>query len=139
MSIIEQTNQEKLCWDKLHQTPTTQLKYKACQIIMDGSWRHMTSSCLCSDLQSSPLKQPLDFETSTSFNLQIDARNPEQLQKGLQYGAESSTSVTVELTDVDEAPEFSTEVREVTVFENATKGTVLLTVEAKDPEGKEIG
>lgn len=59
--------------------------------------------------------------------------------KGLEYGSESSAFVSVSLTDIDEAPEFSVDIMEVTVPENTTKGSVLLTMEAKDPEGKEIG
>ncbi|XP_060906554.1 cadherin-17 [Labrus mixtus] len=82
--------------------------------------------------------KPLDFEASPVFNLQIDARNPEPLMKGLEYGAESTAFVSVSLTDVDEAPEFSMDILDVTVPENTTKGSVLLTVEAKDPEGKDI-
>lgn len=82
--------------------------------------------------------KPLDFEASSTYKLQIDARNPEPLMAGLEYGAESTTIVEVSVTDVDEAPEFSLDVLDVTVPENTTKGSVLLTVEAKDPEGKDI-
>lgn len=59
--------------------------------------------------------------------------------KGLTYGSNSSTFASVSVTDVDEAPEFSMDILDVAVPENTTKGSVLLTVEAKDPEGKEIG
>lgn len=83
-------------------------------------------------------RQPLDFEASPSYQLQVDARNPEPLMKGLQYGSESSAFISVSLTDVDEAPEFSLNILDVAVPENITQGSVLLTVEAKDPEGKEI-
>ncbi|XP_071772931.1 cadherin-17 [Centroberyx gerrardi] len=83
--------------------------------------------------------KPLDFESSPSHQLKIDARNPEPLMKGLEYGSESSTSVSLSVTDVDEAPEFSLDVLDVTVPEDTSAGTLLLTVEAKDPEGKEIG
>lgn len=82
--------------------------------------------------------KPLDFESSATYKLQIDARNPEPLMKDLEYGSESTAFVSVSLTDVDEAPEFSLDILDVTVPENTTKGSVLLTVEAKDPEGKEI-
>lgn len=58
---------------------------------------------------------------------------------GLEYGNKSTTFVSVSITDVDEVPEFSMDILDVTVPENTTKGSVLLTVEAKDPEGKEIG
>lgn len=87
-------------------------------------------------MSSSP--QPLDFEASPTYHLQIDARNPEPLMAGLEYGSESSTFVSVSVTDVDEDPEFSEDNLEVTVPEDVAKGTVLLTVEAADPEGKEI-
>lgn len=81
----------------------------------------------------------MDFESSPTYKLQIDARNPEPLMEGIEYGGESTAFVTVSVTDVDEAPEFSLDVLDVTLPENTTKGSVLLTVEAKDPEGKEIG
>lgn len=84
------------------------------------------------------IAKPLDFETSSTYNLKIDARNPEPLMKGLEYSSNSSTSVQVTVTDVDEAPEFSLDVLDVTVPEDTNKGTVLIKVEAKDPEGKEI-
>ncbi|XP_035019448.2 cadherin-17 [Hippoglossus stenolepis] len=82
--------------------------------------------------------KPLDFEASPTYKLQIDARNPEPLMTGLEYGIESTAFVTVSVTDVDEAPEFSLDFLDVAVPENTTKGSVLLNVEAKDPEGKEI-
>uniref|UniRef100_A0A8C6V1C4 Cadherin 17, LI cadherin (liver-intestine) n=1 Tax=Neogobius melanostomus TaxID=47308 RepID=A0A8C6V1C4_9GOBI len=82
--------------------------------------------------------KPLDFETSSSYNLKIDARNVEPLMKGLEYGKESSASVQLEVTDVDEAPEFSLDILDVTVPEDIAKGTVVLKVEANDPEGKDI-
>ncbi|XP_070691301.1 cadherin-17 [Pempheris klunzingeri] len=85
------------------------------------------------------IARPLDFESSSTYKLQIDARNPEPLMTGLQYGSESTAFVTVSVSDVDEAPEFSLDILDVTVPENTTKGSVLLTVEAVDPEGKEIG
>ncbi|XP_039974065.1 cadherin-17 [Xiphias gladius] len=83
--------------------------------------------------------KPLDFESSPTYKLQIDARNPEPLLEGMEYGNESTAFVFVSVTDVDEAPEFSLDILDVTVPENTTKGSVLITVEAKDPEGKEIG
>ncbi|KAM9782826.1 cadherin-17 [Neosynchiropus ocellatus] len=82
--------------------------------------------------------KPLDFETFPTYNLQIDARNPEPLMKGLEYGSESTAFVSLTVTDVDELPEFSLDILDVTVPENTSRGALLLTVEAKDPEGKEI-
>ncbi|KAK7886767.1 hypothetical protein WMY93_026388 [Mugilogobius chulae] len=84
------------------------------------------------------IAKPLDFETSSSYNLKIDARNPEPLMAGLEYGSESSATLQLTVTDVDEDPEFSLDVLDVTVPEDVAKGTVLLKVEAKDPEGQDI-
>ncbi|XP_077383453.1 cadherin-17 [Festucalex cinctus] len=84
------------------------------------------------------IAKPLDFESSSSYKLKIDARNPEPLMRGLEYGDESTAFASVSVTDVDEVPEFTMDVLDVVVLENITKGSVLLTVEAKDPEGKEI-
>uniref|UniRef100_A0A3Q3VQ10 Cadherin domain-containing protein n=1 Tax=Mola mola TaxID=94237 RepID=A0A3Q3VQ10_MOLML len=85
------------------------------------------------------IAKPLDFESSPTYRLQIDARNPEPLMKGLEYGSESTTFVSVSVTDVDEAPEFTMDILDLAVPENMTKGSELLMVEAADPEGKEIG
>ncbi|CAN9514243.1 unnamed protein product [Ophioblennius macclurei] len=82
--------------------------------------------------------KPLDFESSATYNLQIDARNPEPLMKGLEYGEESTAAVFLTITDVDEVPEFNLDIMDVTVPENITTGSELFTVEAKDPEGKDI-
>ncbi|XP_061675972.1 cadherin-17 isoform X2 [Syngnathoides biaculeatus] len=84
------------------------------------------------------IAKPLDFESSPSYKLKIDARNPEPLTSGLEYGPESSAFVSVSVDDVDEAPEFGPDVSDVAVAENVTGGAVLLTVEARDPEGKDI-
>ncbi|KAM9805986.1 cadherin-17 isoform 1-T1 [Syngnathus typhle] len=84
------------------------------------------------------IAKPLDFETSSSYKLKIDARNPEPLMSGLEYGSESTAFASVSVTNVDEVPEFNLDILDVVVAENTTKGAVLLTVEAKDPEGKEI-
>lgn len=85
-----------------------------------------------------PLLQALDFESSQSYNLQIDARNPEPLMQGLEYGKQSTASVSVTVLDVDEPPQFDTDIQEVSIPENTAAKSVLLKVEAKDPEDKEI-
>lgn len=57
--------------------------------------------------------------------------------QGLEYGQESTASVSVTVLDVDEPPQFVTDIHEVSVPEN-TAAEVLLKVEANDPEHKEI-
>lgn len=82
--------------------------------------------------------QPLDYELQNVFNLKIDARNPEPLIKGVEYDERATTIVVIQLVDVDEPPKFEVESLHVNVPENITIGTVIMTAEAKDPEGKTI-
>ncbi|KAJ8004939.1 hypothetical protein DPEC_G00141490 [Dallia pectoralis] len=82
--------------------------------------------------------KPLDYETTTTYDLRIDARNPEPLIKGLEYGDKSSANVSVFIVNVDEPPAFDQDILDISVFENTTGGATLLKVDAKDPEGKEI-
>ncbi|XP_059423900.1 cadherin-17-like [Carassius carassius] len=84
------------------------------------------------------IARPLDYELQSIFNLQIDARNPEPLIKGVEYNENATTFVVIQLVDVDEPPQFDVETLNVNVPENITVGTVIMTAEAKDPEGKTI-
>uniref|UniRef100_A0A671MUT1 Cadherin-17-like n=1 Tax=Sinocyclocheilus anshuiensis TaxID=1608454 RepID=A0A671MUT1_9TELE len=84
------------------------------------------------------IARPLDYELQSVFNLQIDARNPEPLIEGVEYTENATTYVVIQLVDVDELPEFEVETLNVNVPENITVGTVIMTAEAKDPEGKTI-
>ncbi|KAG7282188.1 hypothetical protein CRUP_034935 [Coryphaenoides rupestris] len=83
--------------------------------------------------------KPLDFEAFPTYTLKIDARNPEPLMKGLDYDDKSSASVFISVTDVDEDPQFSSDVLTLSVPEDLPIGEVLFHAEAKDPEGEEIG
>ncbi|XP_036414174.1 cadherin-17 [Colossoma macropomum] len=82
--------------------------------------------------------QPLDYEVQSTYQLQIDARNPEPLIKGVEYDEHSTTVVVIELVDVDEPPVFTVDILNINVPENLTVGTTLLTADAKDPDGQKI-
>uniref|UniRef100_A0A8C1NJ26 Cadherin 17, LI cadherin (liver-intestine) n=1 Tax=Cyprinus carpio TaxID=7962 RepID=A0A8C1NJ26_CYPCA len=84
------------------------------------------------------IARPLDYELQSIFSLQIDARNPEPLIEGVEYNENATTFVVIQLLDVDEPPVFEVETLNVNVPENITVGTVIMTAEAKDPEGKTI-
>ncbi|XP_016387488.1 cadherin-17-like [Sinocyclocheilus rhinocerous] len=84
------------------------------------------------------IARPLDYELQNVFNLQIDARNPEPLIEGVEYNENATTFVVIQLVDVDELPEFEADTLNVNVPENITVGTIIMTAEAKDPEGKTI-
>ncbi|KAJ8288410.1 hypothetical protein COCON_G00010690 [Conger conger] len=82
--------------------------------------------------------KPLDFESKSTYRLQIDATNPEPLIPGVKYDSSSTAFVSIEVTNVDELPEFDTDIFEVSVPENATVGVAVVKMDAKDPEGGEI-
>ncbi|KAJ8394568.1 hypothetical protein AAFF_G00043710 [Aldrovandia affinis] len=82
--------------------------------------------------------QPLDFESKSTYRLQIDATNPEPLVPGVAYDSRSTTFLSIEVTNVDELPEFDQDIYMVNIPENATVGTIVVKLEAKDPEGAEI-
>ncbi|XP_062395355.1 cadherin-17 [Sardina pilchardus] len=84
------------------------------------------------------IAKPLDFEEHPTYTLQIHARNPEPLVKGLEYGEGSTAVVIVGVEDVDEAPVFDQDLLAVNVPENLTVGATVLNIKAHDPEGKEI-
>ncbi|XP_030641250.1 cadherin-17 [Chanos chanos] len=84
------------------------------------------------------IAKPLDYEEQHSYKLQIDARNPEPLVKGVEYDAQSTTVVVIDLVNIDEPPEFTMDSMEINVPENFTKGATILKIDAKDPEGQEI-
>lgn len=80
----------------------------------------------------------MDYEVQSTYELHIDARNPEPLIEGVDYDNRSTTVVVIELVDVDEPPVFTVETVNVNVPENITVGTTILTADAKDPEGHKI-
>ncbi|KAJ8353883.1 hypothetical protein SKAU_G00214500 [Synaphobranchus kaupii] len=82
--------------------------------------------------------KPLDFESKSTYRLKIDATNPEPLVPGVEYDSRSTAFVSIEITNVDEPPEFDTDIFEVSVPENATVGETIVKMDAKDPEGEEI-
>ncbi|MBN3300778.1 CAD17 protein, partial [Amia calva] len=82
--------------------------------------------------------KPLDFEAQSLHRLRIDARNPEPLVSGVNYNSSSSTFVTINVTDVNEAPVFDSVIYQETVLEDLAVGTVILNVHANDPEHTKI-
>ncbi|XP_072108032.1 cadherin-17 [Mobula birostris] len=84
------------------------------------------------------LVKPLDFETQSSFALNISATNPEPLVDGIFYNSSSFTVLLINVTNNDEPPYFSEKIYQTWVFEDASKGDFVLKVEAHDPEGSEV-
>nr|XP_003408297.1 LOW QUALITY PROTEIN: cadherin-17 [Loxodonta africana] len=84
------------------------------------------------------IKKPLDFETTPLHNIVFKAENPEPLVSGVEYNASSFATFRLFVTNVNEPPLFSQQVFQAKVYENATIGTKLGNVTAKDPEGLNI-
>ncbi|NWS49116.1 CAD17 protein, partial [Probosciger aterrimus] len=84
------------------------------------------------------INKALDFETAPVYNLVINATNPEPLVSGVQYNSSSLTLFKVFVTDVDEPPIFHETIYKVEVSEDIPLNTLVMTVEAYDPEGDTV-
>lgn len=72
------------------------------------------------------------------YNLVISATNPEPLVPGVQYNSSSLTSFKVFVTNVDEPPVFHKTVYKAEVSEGIPVNSLVMTVEAYDPEGDTV-
>ncbi|NXT90193.1 CAD17 protein, partial [Anhinga rufa] len=84
------------------------------------------------------IKKALDFEAAPVYNLVINATNPEPLVPGVQYNSSSLTLFKVFVTNVDESPVFHKTVYRGEVPEDIPVNTLVMTVEAYDPEGSTV-
>ncbi|NP_001186424.2 cadherin-17 precursor [Gallus gallus] len=84
------------------------------------------------------INKALDFETAEVHNLVINATNPEPLVSGVQYNSSSLTLFKVFVTNVDEPPAFHKEVYTTELSEDVPVNTLVVTVEAHDPEGDAV-
>ncbi|WP_353258857.1 esterase-like activity of phytase family protein [Prochlorothrix hollandica] len=69
----------------------------------------------------------LDFETSPSYGLTLTVTDP--------GGLTASTPVTVQITDVNEAPNFAAATGSVSLREHSSGGTLIQSLNATDPDG----
>lgn len=72
------------------------------------------------------------------YNLVINATNPEPLVSGVQYNSSSLTTFKIFVTNVDEPPVFLNPVYKTEVSEDIPVDTLVMTVEAYDPEGDSV-
>ena len=71
----------------------------------------------------------LDFETTTSYTLTVEASDPDSLT--------DTATVTVSVTNVNEAPSFSATTYAFTLAEDAAIGTAVGTISAMDPDAED--
>ncbi|NWX58710.1 CAD17 protein, partial [Promerops cafer] len=84
------------------------------------------------------INKALDFEAMPVYNLEINATNPEPLVPNVQYNSSSLTMLKVFVTNVDEPPVFRKPVYKTEVSEDIPVDTLVMTVEAYDPEGDSV-
>ncbi|NXD32882.1 CAD17 protein, partial [Copsychus sechellarum] len=84
------------------------------------------------------INKALDFEAIPVYNLVINATNPEPLVQGVQYNSSSLATFNVFVTNVDEPPVFQKPVYKTEVSEDIPVNTLVMTVEAYDPEGDSV-
>ncbi|NXD92897.1 CAD17 protein, partial [Chaetorhynchus papuensis] len=84
------------------------------------------------------INKALDFETMPVYDLVINATNPEPLVQSVQYNSSSLTTFKVFVTNVDEPPVFLKPVYSTEVSEDIPVNTLVMTVEAFDPEGDSV-
>ncbi|NWV50557.1 CAD17 protein, partial [Daphoenositta chrysoptera] len=84
------------------------------------------------------INKALDFETVPEYNLVINATNPEPLVPSVQYNSSSLTMFKVFVTNVDEPPVFLKPIYKTDVSEDIPLNTLVMTVEAYDPEGDSV-
>lgn len=77
------------------------------------------------------LKKPLDFETQRRHRVGVEAENP-TLVKGKQY--KTSTTLLIDVLDIDEPPVFSRSRYILRVAENEPIATAVGSVSAADPD-----
>ncbi|CAN2389225.1 calcium-dependent cell-cell adhesion via plasma membrane cell adhesion molecules [Pristimantis euphronides] len=79
------------------------------------------------------LEQDLDYERVNEYTLIVVARNRAELS-GAEYANSSTAAILISVSDVNEAPQFTVNQYEVQVPEDIQIGSVILTVEASDPD-----
>ncbi|CAD7689203.1 unnamed protein product [Nyctereutes procyonoides] len=78
--------------------------------------------------------KPLDYEISAFHTLLIKVENEDPLVPDVSYGPSSTATVHITVLDVNEGPVFYPDPMTVTRQENISVGSVLLTVNATDPD-----
>ncbi|NWH33096.1 CAD13 protein, partial [Chloropsis hardwickii] len=78
--------------------------------------------------------KPLDYEISAFHTLLIKVENEDPLIPDIAYGPSSTATVQITVEDVNEGPVFHPNPMAVTKQENIPVGSVVLTVNATDPD-----
>ncbi|XP_075916065.1 cadherin-2-like [Petromyzon marinus] len=91
-------------------------------------------SVIDSDEAGTAAWRPLDFETSSSYQLIVFVDNEEPLVKTMRPPPESTATVTVSVEDENEAPLFEPRLQQVMLAEGLALGSAVTTLVARDPD-----
>ncbi|XP_019904919.2 cadherin-2 isoform X2 [Esox lucius] len=78
--------------------------------------------------------KPVDYELTRSYMLTVLAENQVPLARGIHLPRQSTATVSVRITDVNESPEFSPNPKGLKLEEGLPAGSLLTTFTAQDPD-----
>ncbi|KAM9849263.1 cadherin-2-like [Aulostomus maculatus] len=78
--------------------------------------------------------KPIDFELNRSFMLTVEAENEAMLARSIHLPRQSSATVSVQILDINESPEFSPNPKAIKLEEGLPAGSLLTTFTAQDPD-----
>jgi len=107
------------------------------EYIQDVCWiAHVLPGYLVDHVSLNPAScvQPIDFELTRSFMLTVEAENEVPLARGIHLPRQSTATVSVQILDVNERPEFSPNPKSIKLEEGLPAGSLLTTFTARDPD-----
>uniref|UniRef100_A0A3B3XUA9 Cadherin domain-containing protein n=1 Tax=Poecilia mexicana TaxID=48701 RepID=A0A3B3XUA9_9TELE len=78
--------------------------------------------------------KPVDFESTHSYMLTVEAENEIPLARGIHIPRQSTATVSVRILDINESPEFSPNPKTIKLEEGLPAGSLLTTFTAQDPD-----
>lgn len=78
--------------------------------------------------------QPIDYESTRSFMLTVEAENEVTLVRGIHLPRQSTATVSVRILDLNESPEFRPNLKSMRLEEGLSAGSMLTTFTAQDPD-----
>ncbi|KAF3691359.1 Cadherin-2 Neural cadherin [Channa argus] len=78
--------------------------------------------------------KPIDFEQTRSFTLMVEAENEVPLARGIHLPRQSTATVSVQILDINESPEFNPNPKSIKLEEGLPAGSLLTTFTAQDPD-----
>ncbi|XP_030582622.1 cadherin-2-like [Archocentrus centrarchus] len=78
--------------------------------------------------------KPVDYESTRSFMLTVEAENEVPLVRGIHLPRQSTATVSVRILDINESPEFRPNPKAIRLEEGLSAGSLLTTFTAQDPD-----